>query len=329
MDGSCWRSYPRRLQELQSCIFLMARHGWLLVADEPEDDYDLGLTSFHPFFFNPFSRTVIRLPTFYVPGKTHVHRLWFDFSAPPTSPDCVVFMVTYRYDDLLCTMTCQPGMVQWATCGYHHDIDPVWLNDRTMVLSDGVCLCAHQSATETLVGKVLVFHPPTNTFRSLSHHLPAVDACVLCQKLEPAVASDILKRLSFPELHSSRRHRWFLGEGLVEEEAPQTLSPFLWAEELGSDEVVLGPPPEQLKRTNYWDCYLRSAQIRPCWPDPASICEWVSADSIAAQDRIVRQTMTPPWNLCDTVCRLRKRFYLAFVDKFSDALAIVARKERR
>lgn len=189
--------------------------------------------------------------------------------------------------------------------------------------------CAHQSATETLVGKVLVFHPPTNTFRSLSHHLPAIDACVLCQKLEPAVASDILKRLSFPELHSSRRHRWFLGEGLVMEEAPQTLSPFRWAEELGSDEVVLGPTPEQFKRMNYWDCYLRSAQIRPCWPDPASICEWVSADSIAAQDRIVRQTMTPPWSLCDTISRLRKRFYLAFVDKFSDALAIVARKERR
>ncbi|XP_058077121.1 F-box/kelch-repeat protein At1g57790-like [Magnolia sinica] len=93
--------YNIEIPELQNSSCLASNHGWLLIH------HDGSL-----FFFNPFSRTKVELPEFkHSPISDHVAT----FSSPPTSEDCMVFLVSRSDPKTFEINTCRRGENEWTT----------------------------------------------------------------------------------------------------------------------------------------------------------------------------------------------------------------------
>ncbi|XP_059444713.1 uncharacterized protein LOC132176497 [Corylus avellana] len=121
-DPSTSRMFTIDVPDLcrSSTRLVLSNHGWLLVfSSEPSPSL---------FFFNPFSRARIDLPwTTDFSGMTHMLKFRyrrtiiydyipvFALSAPPTSPDCVVYAITYIDEDKIRINFCRRGDSSWST----------------------------------------------------------------------------------------------------------------------------------------------------------------------------------------------------------------------
>jgi hypothetical protein len=121
-DPSTRRIYTVDVPELcrSSTRLLLSKHGWLLVfSSEPSPSL---------FFFNPFSRARIDLPwSTDFSGMTHMLKFRyrrtiiydyipvFALSAPPTSPNCVVYAATYISEENFEISFCRHGDSTWTT----------------------------------------------------------------------------------------------------------------------------------------------------------------------------------------------------------------------
>ena len=121
-DPSTTRIHAIDVPELcrSSTRLVLSKHGWLLVfSSKPSPSL---------FFFNPFSRARIDLPwTTDFSGMTHMLKFRyrrtiiydyipvFALSAPPTSPDCVVYAIAYIDEDKIRISFCRRGDSCWST----------------------------------------------------------------------------------------------------------------------------------------------------------------------------------------------------------------------
>lgn len=220
-------SYIRYIPCLSHSYFLAAKHGWVLVAWPAEDGRVL-----KAMFYDPFSLTTIDLPTLnnlpcrvsYCQLNKQRNIFRFDFSAPATSPECKVVAFF--------TATCSRGQAAWTSAD-HRGFDCIWLPHRRMVFHRGSFYCIAGVKERHVVGKVLAFHPETNTVQGFSGHPDRAEAMakrasipmekILCRRLRMAVAINVVERLAdeelFPELrrrdHLVKVSKWRRQEGLA------------------------------------------------------------------------------------------------------------------
>ncbi|XP_057501888.1 F-box/kelch-repeat protein At1g57790-like isoform X3 [Actinidia eriantha] len=101
-DLSSRHVYTTDIPDLCETQILLSRHGWLLLFSSKKGSSSL-------FFLNPFSRARIDIPLIDV-TKFPV----FDMSAPPTSPDCMLFAISCQDFDIKIS-TCRREESTWTT----------------------------------------------------------------------------------------------------------------------------------------------------------------------------------------------------------------------
>ena len=119
-DPSSKRKYVTYIPELLDATFHYSKGGWLLLSRNNNQSQF--------FFFNPFTNEKINLPNFYPttsyrygckPGAFVV-----SFSSPPTSQDCVVFLISAMTFHSIHTKTSR-YFCQYHTCS-HRDTTWEW-----------------------------------------------------------------------------------------------------------------------------------------------------------------------------------------------------------
>lgn len=130
-DLSSRRIYNTDIPELCETRFLLSRHGWLLLFSSKNGCSFL-------FFLNLFSRARIDIPLI------DVDKLWrpvFDVSAPPTSPDCVVFAISCN-DFGIKIRTCRRRESTWKSNSFeYHGVSGHVVNT---VFVRGIWYCLHE-----------------------------------------------------------------------------------------------------------------------------------------------------------------------------------------
>ncbi|XP_074286949.1 F-box protein At3g56470-like [Silene latifolia] len=147
-DLSTERTYRLNIPELCGTRFLVSRHGWLLLFSSETSAL---------FFFSPFSRARIDLPPIDVAKLTNP---MFDFSASPTSPDCMVFAISCEGDFHYRTFTCQRGNSNWKTVA-HWYVCPGCIANTVYV--KGVWYCFD------FTGSFIVFNPSTSELKRVKN----------------------------------------------------------------------------------------------------------------------------------------------------------------
>ncbi|XP_047171530.1 LOW QUALITY PROTEIN: F-box protein At4g12382-like [Vigna umbellata] len=94
------KTYTLELPELNGSRVCYTKDGWLLLY-RPR--------THRVFFFNPFTRELIKLPRFEMTYQIVA------FSCAPTSPDCVLFTVKHVSPTVVAISTCYPGATEWTT----------------------------------------------------------------------------------------------------------------------------------------------------------------------------------------------------------------------
>ncbi|XP_026438081.1 F-box/kelch-repeat protein At1g57790-like [Papaver somniferum] len=87
-----------------------SKYGWLLLISKDMKT---------PFFYNPFTNVIIRLPDFPDPG----HKLFLSgmsFSSSPTSPHCVVFAIQPGKDNRISIYAIKRGSCDWKYLVLHN-----------------------------------------------------------------------------------------------------------------------------------------------------------------------------------------------------------------
>lgn len=161
------------------------------------------------FFYDPFCSTTINLPPFHAPWyilDADRFTLRFDFSAPPTSAECMVVATIYdQWLGRLFTATLRRGQAAWRTA-VHCDLKfCALLPHCLMVHHEGNFYCVKG---RELVGEVLAFCPETNTIKGFSGDPRQAQAAksaskledILCRRLEPSAALDLVERFGGEEL---------------------------------------------------------------------------------------------------------------------------------
>ncbi|EOY12244.1 Uncharacterized protein TCM_030807 [Theobroma cacao] len=128
-SSSSRRIYRTNMPELCGTRILLSKYGWLLLFRSG------GIDSSELYFFNPFSRAKILLPFLDV---SMLRNPVFAISAPPTSPDCMVFIISYVEPNQDYIHLCSRGDSAWncVTAGHNGPA----LN---VVFAKGIWYCLH------------------------------------------------------------------------------------------------------------------------------------------------------------------------------------------
>ncbi|KAK4281659.1 hypothetical protein QN277_013124 [Acacia crassicarpa] len=148
------KTYSREFAELTGSILCCAKDGWLLLYQ---------LRSHRMFFFNPFTREVIKLPAFEITYPTFP---MVAFSCAPTSPGCVVFTVKYVPHLRVVISTCHPGASEWTTVNYQNRLPFVSGRWNKIVFCNGLFYCL------TFTGELGVFDPVERVWNVLAAPSP-------------------------------------------------------------------------------------------------------------------------------------------------------------
>ncbi|KAK6289198.1 hypothetical protein POUND7_000739 [Theobroma cacao] len=103
-------AYKTDMPELCGTRILLSKYGWLLLFK----GNDNSCSSSSLYFFNPFSKAKIVLPSMDV---TKLRSPLFDISAPPTSPDCMVFIAYWVQWKRVMIDLCRKGESNWTSYG--------------------------------------------------------------------------------------------------------------------------------------------------------------------------------------------------------------------
>jgi hypothetical protein len=117
------------LPELNGCKVRYSEDGWLLVY-KPR--------SHCLFFFNPFTREAINLPSFELN-----HDVVVAFSCAPTSTNCMLITMKAVGDQIAVISTCHPGATEWATVTVRHHLPMSFFVNgwNKIVFFDGLFYC--------------------------------------------------------------------------------------------------------------------------------------------------------------------------------------------
>ncbi|KAJ6750037.1 hypothetical protein OIU85_000645 [Salix viminalis] len=102
-DPAQRKTYSLELPELYGSRVCYTKDGWLLLY-RPRTN--------RVFFFNPFSREVVKLPRFELTYQIVA------FSCAPAFSTCVVFTVRHISPTIVAISTCHPGATEWVTVNY-------------------------------------------------------------------------------------------------------------------------------------------------------------------------------------------------------------------
>ncbi|XP_026449192.1 uncharacterized protein LOC113349430 [Papaver somniferum] len=99
-------SMKKNLSELLAgATIRFSKYGWLLLVSNDMKT---------PFFYNPFTKVMIRLPDF--PNVNHrLYLSGMSFSSPPTSPDCVVFAIEQIIGNIISIYAIKRGSCYWRS----------------------------------------------------------------------------------------------------------------------------------------------------------------------------------------------------------------------
>ncbi|CAK8544085.1 unnamed protein product [Lathyrus sativus] len=124
------KTYSLEFPVLDRCRVVYTKDGWLLVIRRnwwPDD---------HPyFFFNPFTRELIKLPRFNAANPIAA------FSCAPTSADCVIFTAKHVGSTVVAISTCYPGAKEWTTVNYGNRSYFSCCTRTKIVFSNGLFYC--------------------------------------------------------------------------------------------------------------------------------------------------------------------------------------------
>ncbi|GMH09911.1 hypothetical protein Nepgr_011752 [Nepenthes gracilis] len=139
-------TYSVQLPELCGSRVCYTKDGWLLLYRPRTHCL---------FFFNPFTRRLIKLPRFEMTYQIVA------FSCAPTSPSCIVFTVKHISPTVVAISTCHPGALEWTTANYQNRLPFVSSIWNKLVFSNGLFYCL------SLTGWLGVFDPKELTWNVL------------------------------------------------------------------------------------------------------------------------------------------------------------------
>ncbi|XP_059463106.1 F-box/kelch-repeat protein At1g57790-like [Corylus avellana] len=113
------------LPELNGCRVRYSKDGWLLVYRP---------ISHCLFFFNPFTREEINLPSF------RLNLAVVAFSCAPTSTNCIILAVKQVGHQIVAISTCHPGATEWVTVTFRHHL-PISSFVNKFVFCDELFYC--------------------------------------------------------------------------------------------------------------------------------------------------------------------------------------------
>ena len=153
--GDCYEFYDPvqrkthtfELPELNGSRVCYTKDGWLLLY-RPR--------THRVFFFNPFTRELIKLPRFEMTYQIVA------FSCAPTSPGCVLFTVKHVSPTVVAISTCYPGATEWTTVNYQNRLPFVSSIWNKLVFCNGLFYCL------SLTGWLGVFDPVECTWSVLA-----------------------------------------------------------------------------------------------------------------------------------------------------------------
>lgn len=153
--GDCYEFYDPvqrkthclELPELNGSRVCYTKDGWLLLY-RPR--------THRVFFFNPFTRELIKLPRFEMTYQIVA------FSSAPTSPGCVLFTVKHVSPTVVAISTCYPGATEWTTVNYQNRLPFVSSIWNKLVFCNGLFYCL------SLTGWLGVFDPVERTWSVLA-----------------------------------------------------------------------------------------------------------------------------------------------------------------
>ena len=127
-DPSLRKTHFIVLPEMNGSRVCYTKDGWLLLYKP---------ISHHLFFFNPFTRKVIKLPTF----ELNLHVV--AFSCAPTSTSCMLLTVKDISPQIVAVSTCHPGASEWVTINYQHQLCfPIYIGMMNkFVFCNGLFYC--------------------------------------------------------------------------------------------------------------------------------------------------------------------------------------------
>lgn len=141
------KTHSLELPELSGSRVCYTKDGWLLLY-RPR--------THRVFFFNPFTRELIKLPRFEMTYQIVA------FSCAPTSPGCVLFTVKHVSPTIVAISTCFPGATVWTTVNYQNRLPFVSSIWNKLVFCDGLFYCL------SLTGWLGVFDPVECTWNVLA-----------------------------------------------------------------------------------------------------------------------------------------------------------------
>ncbi|XP_062165639.1 F-box/kelch-repeat protein At1g57790 [Alnus glutinosa] len=146
-DPSLRRTHSIELPELNGSRVCYTKDGWLLLY-RPR--------SHRMFFFNPFTREVIKLPRFELTYQIVA------FSCAPTSSSCMLLTVKHISPTIVAVSTCHPGATEWVTVNYQNRLPFVSSIWNKFVFCNGLFYCL------SLTGWLGVFDPLQRTWNVLA-----------------------------------------------------------------------------------------------------------------------------------------------------------------
>lgn len=141
------KTYSCEFPELSGSRLRYTKDGWLLLY-RPR--------SHRVFFFNPFTREVIKMP------RLEMTYQIVAFSCAPTSPDCVLFTVKHVSPVLVAISTCHPGASEWTTVNHPNRLPFVSSIWNKIVFCNGLFYCL------SFTGWLGVFNPVERVWNVLS-----------------------------------------------------------------------------------------------------------------------------------------------------------------
>lgn len=146
-DPSLRKMHSIELPELNGSRVCYTKDGWLLLY-RPR--------SHRMFFFNPFTREVIKLPRFELTYQIVA------FSCAPTSTSCMLLTVKHVSPTIVAVSTCHLGATEWVTVNYQNRLPFVSSIWNKLVFCNGLFYCL------SLTGWLGVFDPLERTWSVLA-----------------------------------------------------------------------------------------------------------------------------------------------------------------
>ncbi|KAK0602757.1 hypothetical protein LWI29_036721 [Acer saccharum] len=238
-DPSQKRKYTLENEVVVGAKVHACKHGWLLFSKKK-----------HLFFYTPFAHKIIHLP------ENHEYLCSNNaatFSATPTSPDCVVFVVSTVHSDhhKLYLSTSRPGERTWSNFSFDGDYGEI----ESLAFVCGVFYCLF---TDGVMGSFKVeqeewkiIHPKTTTTTTdATNH-----RCLIESRDDGNLLMTYNNELSRIFRYDQSENKWF--------EVGDLDNRMLF---LGVTSMLLPPPAEEEEPQTYdWiKDNLRKIWIQPC-----------------------------------------------------------------